>query len=132
MKKFLALVIAFLTVLSLSGCGITLVTERHIEESEIYSEKEISSAMDIAEKKFMLEFKGCILLELSYSDASAKAAEDWAKQYEADEAIVLLSSFYTYTDGDGSLQKGEIYEKWNWILVRNEGENWELKTWGYA
>ncbi len=132
MKKFFVGTLAVLLVFAFSGCGIAFTAERNIESSEIYAEKEISAAMNEVCKYFTKEFSGCRLLKLSYSDTSVPAAKEWAKNYEKEEAIVLFSDFYVFAEGDGSLQKGETYANWKWILVRNKGENWQLKTWGYG
>jgi len=45
--------------------------------------------------------------------------------------MVLLSKFYVFGE-NGSLEPGKTYTKWNWILVRDKGGFWELKTWGYG
>ncbi len=132
MKRFFVFTMAILLIFSLSGCGIAFAAERKIEDSEIYSEREISSAMDIVSLKFAKDFHGCILYELSYSDKNADAAKAWASQYKAEEAIVIYSDFHVFTEGSGGLEVGDTYEGWSWILVRDKGEKWELKTWGYA
>ena len=58
---------------------------------------------------------------------------EWARQYGADEAIVLLSDFsVSRFGGDGSLDPNENYINWKWILTRSDGGAWELRTWGYG
>jgi len=101
-------------------------------ESDIYSQEDIGQAVDIVTKYFYKEFEGCDLTALWYDeDFSEKQAVEWAEQYEAEEAIVLLSSFKVdASGGDGSLNPNSTYNNWNWVLVRSGGE-WELKTWGY-
>ena len=54
----------------------------------------------------------------------------YTEQYGADEAIVLWSKFFVLKETEGALEKGEI-AKWSWILVKNRGEEWELKDAGY-
>ncbi len=131
MKKFLAFFIAVVMVLCLSGCGIPFTAKKIIDDSEIYSERDIEKAMNKVYSQFAL-FEGCVLLELEYDEEySRERMHDWAKQYDADEAIVLLSKFYVAGE-NGSLEPGETYTKWNWILVRDKGGFWELKTWGYG
>ena len=131
MKKFLAFFLAAALVFCLSGCGIPFTAKKIIDDSEIYSERDIEKAMNKVYSQFAL-FEGCVLLELEYDeDYSKERMHDWAKQYNADEAIVLLSKFYVAGE-NGSLEPGKTYTKWNWILVRDKGGFWELKTWGYG
>lgn len=103
-------------------------------KSEIYSENEIKDAMNIVKKKFQRDFKGCTLTDLWYGENISSGSEvEWAKQYNADEAIILFSNFdVDSSGGDGSLNPNTTYTKWQWILVRNKSNNeWSLKTWGY-
>lgn len=133
MKKITAFFLLFITIIGFSGCGMPFTANKIISDSQIFSEKEINSAMFKVYKKFGLDFEGCVLLELEYNEEYSKQrADDWAENYGADEAIVLLSKFYVATEGDGSLEPGETYKDWNWILVRNENGPWKLMTWGYG
>ena len=46
--------------------------------------------------------------------------------------IVLLSSFDVAIFGaDKSLNAGDTYDDWNWILVRKDGGEWEHVDHGY-
>lgn len=77
----------------------------------------------------------CTLTDLWYDeDISISAAAEWAKQYEADESIILVSNFNVNSSGgDGSFNPDDTYTNWQWILVRQEGSSrWILKTWGYG
>ena len=132
MKKYLAFFLAIVFVFIFSGCGIPFTAKRIIDDSEIYSKRDIEKAMNLVYGQFAF-FEGCVLLEIEYDEEYSKERmADWAENYDADEAIVLLSKFYVAGDSDGSLEPGETYSKWNWILVRNKGGFWELKTWGYG
>lgn len=134
-KRWAALVLALLLILSLAACGkpadggytVIVPSDAH------YSEKEIRAAMRVAVRCFEKEFEDCTLLSIWYDEAKVKDAEpEWAAQYDADEAIVLLSDFHVGpSGGDGSFNQNSDYTGWNWILVRSGGGNWELKTWGY-
>ena len=131
MKKVLAVLLAAVLALSLSGCGIPFTAEKIIDDSKIYSERDIEKAMSLVYRQFAF-FEGCVLLEIEYDEEYSKERmADWAENYNADEAIVLLSKFYVFGE-NGSLAPGETYSKWNWILVRDKGGFWELKTWGYG
>jgi len=108
---------------------------RTIPQSEIYSQQDISDAMDVVENKFKSDFSGCTLTDLWYDeDASVSSSDEWAAQYHSDEAIVLLSNFNVDSSGgDGSLNPNSTYTDWQWILVRDKDSNtWELGTWGYG
>ena len=133
MRKYLS--VCMLLAILLTGCGSggrIAQADVQMGESTIYTEDEIGEAMDIVLEHFKEEFTDCYLTSLWYDEAiSVKSAEEWAVQYEAKEAIVLMSNFYTGPyGGDGSLNVNETYENWQWILVRNDG-SWELKTRGY-
>lgn len=48
-------------------------------------------------------------------------------------SIVLYSSFDTdASGGDGSLEPNTTYDDFQWILVRDNGGTWEVKTYGYG
>lgn len=104
-----------------------------IEKSEIYSKYEIQSAIDVVLDKFK-DFPATLNKIWYDEEKSQNASEEWAKQYNADQAIVLYSNFKTYL-GDQSANSGfnsnSEYKNWSWILVRNNKEKWELKTFGY-
>ena len=136
MKKIKALLSLVLCLVFLTACGGGDVrgAGRQMGESERYSRAEIARAMDQAEDHFRKEFDGCKLLNLRYDEEKTLAeAEEWAAQYGADEAIVLLSDFEVDSSGgDGSLKPDSTYRNWKWVLIRNRREAWELKTWGYG
>ncbi|WMT80677.1 DUF4829 domain-containing protein [Terrisporobacter mayombei] len=105
-----------------------------ISHSEVYSNQDIDTAMNIVKREFRDEFKGCVLTDLWYNeDISISSSDEWAKQYNSDEAIILLSNFdVDSSGGDGSLDPNSTYTDWQWILVRDrENSKWTLKTWGY-
>lgn len=115
-----------------SGGNISNV-DKSISPSMQYQEEEIKDAMDVVIKHFKTEFKGCSLTELVYDETNSLAqADEWAKQYNADQAIVLSSSFdVDESGGDGSLNPNQTYDNWQWILTRENTGKWILKTWGY-
>ena len=132
--KMLVLLLFCAAVLTACGGGDVRSAGRQMGESTRYSRAEIARAMDQAEDHFKKEFDGCKLLNLRYDEAKTLAeAGEWAAQYGADEAIVLLSDFEVDSSGgDGSLNPDSIYRNWKWVLTRNEKGAWELKTWGYG
>lgn len=133
MKRLLSAVIVL--ALLLCGCsrGEVRNAQYEIGASEQFSEREIRSAMNIVSDLFRRNFDGCCLLSVYYDEAvSQRSAAGWAAQYGADEAIVLLSKFYVGADAEGSLNPDSTYDRYQWVLVRNAGGKWKLKTWGYG
>ncbi len=102
-------------------------------ESEIYTSDDISSAIETIKKEFDKDWKGCTLKEIYYAgDETSKDYQDWADRNDADEVIVLLSSFdVDSSGGDGSLNPNSTYDKWMWILVRTNGGKWQHVDHGY-
>lgn len=134
MKKIHILAAVLLCMaLLFSGCGGNVRgAERVIGDSELYSPGEIRMAMEKAVALFDRNFDGCTLTEIVYDEAFSRArSEGWAEQYGADEAIVLYSSFRTGSQTQ-SLEPNSSYEKYQWILTRNRGSGWVLRTWGYG
>ena len=126
---------AILLSLRLNMGGDINNVKRTIPHSEIYSEQDISEAMDLVEEQFNSGFRGCTLTALWYTeDAGIYSTAEWAAQYHKDEAIVLLSTFNVDSSGgDGTLDPNSTYTDWEWILVRDKGSStWELSSWGYG
>lgn len=133
MKRIVLLLTAMVLAFTLTACQGKIEDVRvDIGPSEIYSEEEIDDAVYETLTYFQREFGGCSLTRLEYIESkSADAAAEWAKQYDADQAIVLVSTFEVTGKTDGSLAYGETYQNWQWILVRNNGGKWQVKTCGY-
>ena len=136
MKKIKVLLSLVLCLVLLTACGGGDVrrVQCNAGPSKVYAELEIRKAMDTVADYFKKEFDGCTLIRLEYDESRVEAAQaEWAAQYGADQAIVLLSEFAVDSSGgDGSLNPDSIYRNWKWVLVRNGGGAWELKTWGYG
>lgn len=101
--------------------------KRITDASEVYTEAEIAAAMEVATAYFRAEFGGCRLVKMVYDEEkSSLQSAGWAKQYAADEAIVLHSTFEVRSPDawKQGLAAGEIYRNWAWILVRNDGGAW--------
>ena len=134
MKKILCIILCSLLVFSLSACGgdISRVNTHNVN-SEIYSQEDINAAIDTIKKEFMMNWGGCTLTEIYYAgDDSSKDHQDWADRNNADEVIVLLSSFdVDSSGGDGSLNPNSTYSDWSWILVRTNGGKWQHVDHGY-
>ena len=134
MKKIVCTMLGILLVFSLSACGgnVRGVKTHHVD-SEMYSQDDINSAIDTIKKEFKNDWKGCTLTEIYYAgDDCSKDHQDWTDRNNADEVIVLLSSFDVDSSGaDGSLNPNSTYDNWNWILVRTNGGQWQHVDHGY-
>ena len=84
-------------------------------------------AVDTIKHEFKSDWSGCTLREIYYAgDNSIEPHQDWADRNDADEVIVLLSSFdVDSSGGDGSLNPDSTYSDWKWILVRSDGGKWK-------
>lgn len=134
MRKWcLALAALMLLTALLTGCGNVRNVEMKIGPSELYGRGELRQATDLILRQFR-GFEGCTLLELEYDEErSREVSKSWAQQYQADEAIVLYSVFYVDESGvNPSLNPGQTYRNWSWVLTRSHGGNWKLQTWGYG
>lgn len=136
--KVNVLVLSVILSVLLFACGELKIEEGvqiNIESSSLYTKSEIQSAIDICVDYFNANFEGCVLTEISYNDEFCiKEKDKWVVQYEADEAIVLTSTFVVDENGgDGSFNPNDTYTDWQWILTRSNSDEaeWVLQTWGY-
>lgn len=137
MRKYMLRFAAFLLItVILCGCAKGKVDNVYkvIGDSDVYSAYEIEKAMNIVISQFRKGFTGCTLTEIAYNEESSeKASAQWADQYGADEAIVLVSSFEVdASGGEGNLQPNSTYDGFAWVLTRSNGGRWTLRTWGYG
>ena len=135
MKRVIALLLSVICLLSLTACGGGDVSEVGIQDftSEIYTHKEIDSAIDEILRYFKKNFDGCTLREITYAgDEKTLVHTEWAERHDADEVIVLTSTFdVDSSGGDGSLNPDSTYTRWMWILVRNGKGRWKHVDHGY-
>lgn len=142
MKKSLSLILCICVLLSLCACspkkGDISKVKIDLGESEIYSEDDIQSAIDVILADFEKDWEGCELKMISYAgDEESQFETDYYlgenKYYDADEAIVLVSDFYARNPSDNSgLNSPFDYNGWSWILVRTEGGTWRHVDHGYG
>ena len=134
MKKYIALTLALVFMLGLTACGgnVKKVQVKNFR-SEVYSNEEIHDAINVTMDYFKKEFSGCTLTEITYyGDDKLPDYQEFAQRNNADEVIVLISSFDVGpSGGDGSLNPNDTYKNWKWILVRNEGGKWIHVDHGY-
>ena len=132
MKRILSLLLIFVLFLSLTSCGTLNFVDIEEFSSEIYTDRDITSAMEIV----LEEFQGKsdrILLSLSYiGDSNISDYRDWADRNGADDVIVFLTDYYVSFFSDTPIQNtASEYENWKFILVRTNGGEWEIVDQGY-
>ena len=132
MKRAIAILLLFACLMSFSSCGARSVKIVD-HSSDIYSDADIEAAMKVVMQTFDESSELWSLLELSYiGDDKMEDYQDYTERKEADEVIVLLSDFYISIFSDSpTMATGTKYENYNWILVRNEGEEWRIVDQGY-
>ena len=106
-------------------------------QSDIFSDRDIASAIRRVKWRFVFSWRGCTLKEICYAGDEASQAElkhrEKGDNWEYDEVIVLNSDFEVDdSGGDGSLEPNSNYRNWKWILARKSGGGWRLLTWGYG
>lgn len=102
--------------------------------STLYSQQDISDAIDVVKSDFKQNNSGFTLKKLYYAgDETSQSYQEWADRNNADEVLVLWSAFHTDSDGgsDKSFEPDTEYTDWNWILVRNDGGKWAIADQGF-
>ena len=132
MKKIFSLFLILSLIFSLTSCGTLNFVDIEEFSSEIYTDRDITSAMEVV----LEEFQGKsdrILLSLSYiGDSNISDYRDWADRNGADEVIVFLTDYYVSFFSDTPTQNtASEYENWKFILVRTGGGEWEIVDQGY-
>lgn len=126
---------ACLLLCMLSGCARGKTNEVKIiaVDSDIYSEQDISKGAQTVREYFERNFKGCSMTELYYiGDEKNPEYQEFAERIGADEVIVFISEFRVSDNYDqGSLNPGETYTGYNWILGRKKGKDWKHIDHGY-
>ncbi|MBO4894489.1 MAG: hypothetical protein J5562_06220 [Clostridia bacterium] len=125
-----ALALAAFAALACTVCAFYRLPPRtDTGYSKIYTEDEILSAEETVKEKFK-ELKGCKLFALTYAgDEESLSEYDYSEDY--DQAIVINSVFLSPFFGGGAWNAREIYT-WHFILMRSQGGEWKLLTYGYA
>ena len=134
-KKVLWVMFAAIVISVVVYCGGNVWNVSVSEyTSEVYSDREINAAIRTIKWYFKLHFNDCTLTEITYAgDEESEHEAEFAQRNNADEVIVLVSSFDVgASGGDGSLNPNSTYTGWSWILVRDEGGPWRHIDHGYG
>lgn len=146
MKKYVCSILCVLFIFGLCSCDGKVIggnvsgVKTHEVASKLYSQEDITSAINVIKAEFKLEWNGCTLTEIYYAgDETTKNEQKYyevtsqLQRHNADEVIVLTSSFDVDSSrGDGSLDPNSTYDGWNWILVRKNGGLWRHVDHGYG
>lgn len=129
-KKTLSCAVSvFLAFLLIISCTCASRYSVDLGTSNLYTEDEIRSAINVVADNFK-EFEGCRLYSLSYAGDEQSLREfDYNNEY--DEAIVINSVFLSPFFGGGAWNAHEVYT-WSFILMRKNGGEWKLLTYGYC
>ena len=132
MKKIFSLFLILSLIFSLTSCGTLNFVDIEEFSSEIYTDRDITSAMEVVLEDFQGK-NDRILLKLSYAgDGAIADYADWAVRNNADDVIVFLTDYYISFFSDTPTQNaGSTYKNWNFILVRTRGGEWEIVDQGY-
>ena len=138
MKKYICSILCALFIFGLCSCGVKSLggnvnaAKTHEVASDLYSQEEIASAIDIIKAEFKHDWNGCTLTEIYYAgDEETKKEQNnyernnQLKKHNADEVIVLRSSFDVDSSGEELfLNPNSTYSDWSWTLVRKNGGLW--------
>lgn len=132
----------------LAGCGmikggdVSAVVVTQVP-SEIYSEKDIGSAISVIKREFSLTWSGCTLREIGYAgdERNRLESDDYLNRLHGDfveswgkfdQVLILVSSFdVDGSGGDGSFTPNSTCTDWDWILVREGKGPWRHVDHGY-
>lgn len=138
-KRMMTVFLCAALMLALCACGGDVSNVKtHEVASEIYDKTDIESAINVIISEFGSGWDGCTLREIYYAGDEKTLAEthyylEKIELYDADELIVLLSTFdVDSSGGDGSLNPNSTYKNWSWILVRSSGGGWKHVDHGYG
>ena len=135
MKKIVKFLILMILPFIFYGCslqdGDITNTEKIRVESNIYSEDDLNEGIEVVFKYFKKEYKGCELLNIKYVGDDKNTYDDWAIRNNKEESIAFISDFIVHDNSKVQYLNEDKYTNWNWILVRNKGENWILVDNGY-
>lgn len=134
MKKIISVILFITIMFSFAGCGQKPIeTVIRDVESEMFSQEEIYSAIDVIQNELKMSWKGCSLTEVCYAGDEISRAEAAYHGVEEGNLIVLSSSMYVAPHGgDGSLNTDYTYEDWGWMLVKSDSGKWIHIDHGYA
>ncbi len=139
MKKITAFIVVFAMFLSLAACGQKDYSVVY-GKSEIYTKKDMDSAIAAIMKSFNAWDTKCTMYSISYAGDDRVTQEnlEYCNSLSQksgivyDECIVFESSFHTPKLDSQAFTPDETYTGWTWYLARVSDGNWVVLTSGYA
>lgn len=135
MNKNLYAIICILLTICLTSCsGKANNVKTHQVDSSIYSQEDIESAISVVKSEFQTDkWKGCKLIEVYYAgDEFSVAHNDWAFRYNADQTLVLYTTFKTSHFCAEGLNPNCNYPYFQFIMVRTNDGQWQHVDGGYG
>lgn len=142
MKKYIALLLALLCTITVSGCSADQAPDVTVDygSSELYTKEDMDAAIALIEAEFNT-WDGCALHSITYGSDDACSAENvaWMNDLEAandaqetfTQCILFTSNFHSPKEAVGAWEPNTEYTDWQWWLARSDGGDWKLMTWGY-
>lgn len=89
-KRILSFIFCAVMLLTLCACGDVSHAATHEVESELYTQDDIKSAINVTKRQFRRNWNGCTLTEIYYAgDEVSEKHQEWADRNGLDEVIVL-------------------------------------------
>lgn len=129
MKKLITFIFSVIIMITVCGCGNVSKANIMLTPSQRYSEKELTTAVNITKTYFMMNYDGCTLNYISYNDVNEKDRKDNLFKYlepnKAGNIKDVVQFDVGYTDKDNA----NLTEKYT--VVRYENSGWEIRDHGY-
>lgn len=130
MKKQICLLLLLLSVLFLTGCGEKTESDAPvyaISESELYSEEEITKAMDAMVDYFYDHSENCTLKKVTYEERGSAAIieTNYADFIEmsGNDDIIILTAIYDIEERASESNLIPAKECINlWVMLRTNGK----------
>lgn len=105
----------------------------NICQSPVFTQDQMMYGAEYVIAAFGTHFPECELLSVTYDDRFSSSQDEINKQQYGDADYVVFTTDFTvpadYTEG--SLNAGETYEEYQWILAMNDAGQWELVSSGW-
>ena len=101
--------------------------------SSVYTEEQLSDAINVITDTFDKDFEQCTLQEIEYDEEYSISVEEMNKEmYQEENAVVFTSTFVVDEDyANGPLNAGAVYEDYGWIMTMDADGNWSVISCGY-
>ena len=134
------IIISLCILITLNCCscsGKVNTAKSKIVKSQIYSQEEITDAIEVVKECFK-DFEWCKLTEIYYAgDKESKLEQKYYASNDSEDLIVVYSSFdvgWLYKIFYPGYPLGEFkhHTNYKWILLRKNGDPWNVIAQGYC